>query len=601
MRTLPYADPGQPDLRSPSRFLLWIARGQIGVITLATVYGMIWMVAQALIPWAIGRGVDGIAADDTGSAVRWALVIAGLGAVQALVGAVRHRVAVANWLYAAFRTMQVVTRHTARTGPAVPNAMPTGEVVATASSDAPHIGHTFEVVSRFAGSIASYIVVSGIVLGISPPLGLIVLIGVPVLVAATSPLIRPLQNRQRQQREALGHLTALGADTVAGLRVLRGIGGEQVFLGRYAQRSERVRAAGNRLAGTHALLDATLVLLPGIFLVALTWVGARLVLSGTILPGALVAMYGFAFFLVIPVRTAGEMAFATARALVASRRVIAVLTVDRDVHDVPDAPPPASTNSDSDAAAPGEPRTNGKPNAGLPADDLEPDGAPRGMLVDTVTGLRVEPGTLTMLVADDPAVTAAVADRLGRLVPGTGVELGGSPLDHLPLTEVRRRIVVGDPEPALFTGTLRSNLDPHECHDDESLRHVMTVTSGEDILETLREGFDSPVEERGRSLSGGQRQRVALARVLLTDPEILILVEPTSAVDAHTEVAIAERLATMRAGKTTVIATASPLVLAHADTVVWLAAGRVAATGTHHELLDIPGYRYTVTREEEMA
>jgi ABC-type multidrug transport system fused ATPase/permease subunit len=167
---------------------------------------------------------------------------------------------------------------------------------------------------------------------------------------------------------------------------------------------------------------------------------------------------------------------------------------------------------------------------------------------------------------------------------------------------VRQRIVVSDPEPTLFTGTLRANLDPRGRHGDDEIRTAIEIASGHDILETLRDGLDSMVEERGRSLSGGQRQRVALARVLLTDPEILVLVEPTSAVDAHTEAAIAERLAAYRAGRTTVVVTASPLLLARADTVVWLADGRVAGTGSHEELLSVNSdYRRTVIREEQLV
>jgi ABC-type multidrug transport system fused ATPase/permease subunit len=520
-----------------------LARKQIGVIILGAILGTIWMVAQAVMPWAIGQGIDGIADGDTGLAMRWVAVIGGLGILQALVGVARHRAAVANWLYAAFRTIQVVTRHTARTGPAVSATMPTGEVAATASSDAPHIGHAFEVSTRFAGAIASYIVVSFIVLSTSTPLGLMVLIGVPVLFAVVAPIIRPLQRRQRQQREALGRLTALGADTVSGLRVLRGIGGESVFLGRYTERSAKVRSAGNRLASTHSFLDGVMVLLPGIFLVLLTWVGARMVLDGSIRPGALVAMYGFAFFLVIPVRTAGEMAFVVARAMVASRRVLNLLEIERDVQD--------GGSAHDEPPAPG------------------PDSAPTwGRLADSVTGLEITPGTLTMLVADDPSFTASVADRLGRLVPENGVTVDGRPIGALPLAEVRRHIVVSDPEPTLFTGTLRMNLDPDGRHNDTALTRALTVAAGDDILETLRDGFDSAVEERGRSLSGGQRQRVALARALVTDPDVLVLVEPTSAVDAHTEATIAGRLRRARTGRTTVAATASPLMLAQADIVI---------------------------------
>jgi ABC-type multidrug transport system fused ATPase/permease subunit len=540
------------------------------------ILGVAWMLAQALVPWAIGNGINEIIEGDTTSAWRWAAVVAALGLTQAVAGVARHRVAVANWLYAAFRTIQLVARHTARTGPAVPKAMPTGEVVATVSSDAMHIGHVFDTSARFAGAIASYVVVSVLVLNTSVVLGLIVLIGVPVLVLALMPIVRPLQRRQRAQREALGKLTSLGADTVVGLRVLRGIGGEQVFAQRYGQRSETVRTAGVRLATTFSYLDAALVLLPGVFLVALTWVGSRLVIDGTVAPGNLVALYGFAFFLLIPVRTAGEMTFIVTRAIIAARRVLKVLTVERDV-------------VDSGAATPAPPPRSGDPSVR--------DGV---VLTDATSGLAINGGELTMLVSDRPSETAAIADRLGRLVPGNGVALGDVPVHDMPVAEVRRRIVVSDPEPMLFTGTLRGALDPAGRHDDAELLTALRTVAAADVLESLREGLDGVIDERARSLSGGQRQRVGLARVLLRQPEILVLVEPTSAVDAHTEAAIAANLRDVRAGRTTVVVTASPLMLGKADTVAWVVDGTIAAVGRHDELMStVPEYRRTVTREEE--
>ena len=139
-----------------------------------------------------------------------------------------------------------------------------------------------------------------ILLSSSVELGLAVLIGVPILVVSLGLVIRPLQARQRAQREEVGRLTALGADTAAGLRVLRGIGGEQAFYDRYRDRSQRVRLAGVRVATPESTLDAAQVLLPGIFVVIVTWVGARFVLDGTIDAGDLVAFYGYAAFLVIP-------------------------------------------------------------------------------------------------------------------------------------------------------------------------------------------------------------------------------------------------------------------------------------------------------------
>jgi ABC-type multidrug transport system fused ATPase/permease subunit len=120
------------------------------------------------------------------------------------------------------------------------------------------------------------------------------------------------------------------------------------------------------------------------------------------------------------------------------------------------------------------------------------------------------------------------------------------------------------------------------------------------VLDALPLGLDTPVDERGRSFSGGQRQRLVLARALLSDAEVLVLVEPTSAVDAHTEARIARRLRDARAGRTTVVFTTSPLMLDRADRVVLIEDGRVAAEGLHRDLLRTsPEYRDTVTRGED--
>ncbi len=266
---LPHADPGTPDTRSPFRFLVWVGRRQFARIAIAVGFGVTWMVAQALMPFALGRAVDsGLAAGDREQLLFWALAVLALGLIQAAAGVLRHRLAVGNWLTAMYRVTQLVAEHVARTGSAVRNAVPTGEVVSTTASDAPHIGGIYDVLPRFFGAITSYVLVAVLLLRTSVTLGLVVLIGVPLVMLLLTPVIRPLQARQREQRAEIGRLTALGADTVAGLRVLRGIGGEQTFLDRYTARSQEVRRSGLRVAQVQSLLDAAQVLLPGIFVVA---------------------------------------------------------------------------------------------------------------------------------------------------------------------------------------------------------------------------------------------------------------------------------------------------------------------------------------------
>jgi ABC-type multidrug transport system fused ATPase/permease subunit len=566
---LPAEDPGVPDTRSPVRLLLWVGRQQIGTLASGVLFGILWMVAQALMPFTIGRAIqDGIVNSDNGALAQWTLLLLGLGAVQAFAGIMRHRMAVWNWLQASFRMAQVVGHHASHAGPAVRGRLSTGEVVATVSNDAMRAGGAFDITARLSGAIVSYIVVAFILLSSSVALGLVVLLGVPVLVLALGSVIKPLQSRQAVQRDEVGKLTALGADTAAGLRVLRGIGGEGAFFRRYRDRSQDVRHAGVRVALPQSTLDAGQVFLPGLFIVVVTWLGARFAISGKIDVGDLVAFYGYAAFLVIPLRTAAEAVDKVTRALVGARRMLDVLEVERDVAD-PQAP----------AAEP-------------------PPGVP---LVDPRSGLVVEPERFTCLVSADPDASAALADRLGRFGGEDGVLLGQVPLRDLPIDVVRRRIVVSEADPLLFSGTLRSVLDPWRRAGDDEILSAVGIADAEDVLDALPEGLDTKVDERARSFSGGQRQRLVLTRALLSDAEVLVLVEPTSAVDAHTEARIARRLHYARAGKTTVVATTSPLVLDQADRVVLVSAGRVVTEGVHRELLrSDPRYREIVTRGEDL-
>src|SRR5262245_20340251 len=307
MIKLPFTDPGQPDTRSPVRFLLWIARQQWTTLLAGITFGVIWMVSQALMPAAIGQAIQrGIVDNDNEALAKWSLILLALGATTAAAGVMRHRCAVSNWLQASFRMAQIVAHHAARTGPAIKKEHSTGEVVATVSNDAMRAGGAFDITARLAGAIVSYIVVAIILLSASVPLGLVVLLGVPVLVLLMGFVIRPLQARQAEQREEVGKLTALGADTAAGLRVLRGIGGEQAFFSRYYTRSQEVRQAGVRVALPQSTLDAAQVFIPGLFVVLVTWLGARFAVEGEINPGELVAFYGYAAFLVLPLRTAAE-------------------------------------------------------------------------------------------------------------------------------------------------------------------------------------------------------------------------------------------------------------------------------------------------------
>ncbi len=559
---------------SAGAFLWWMAKGQWQTLLGGMGFGIVWMSCQAVMPAAIGRAIDhGVAAKDGSALLMYAAVMLGLGLVQAVAGIMRHRFAVTNWLTAAYRTVQLVGRQAVHLGGTLPRKVSTGEVVAIGTSDLAHLGQVMEVSARFAGAIVSFLLVAVILLSASVPLGLLVLIGVPALMLLIGPLLRPLDRRSAHQRHLMGALSNTASDIVGGLRVLRGIGGEQVFHERYRRESQTTRRAGVQVARLQSVLEAMQVLLPGVFVVLVVWLGARYAVQGRITPGELVAFYGYSAFLMIPLRTATEYANKLIRARVAARRVCRVLALT-----------PGFTDPVAPATAP-------------------PPGAE---LADARTGLRIRPGLMTAVVSEQPEEAEALADRLGLCAPEVDddVTLGGVPLTALRRDDVRRRIVVSDSGATLFSGRLGMVLDTSRgdpSHAGEVLRALETAST-DDILEALPDGLDTVVAERGRTFSGGQRQRLVLVRALAGDPEILMLVEPTSAVDAHTEARIAARLRGHRAGRTTVVVSSSPLVLAAVDEVAFLRNGVVVATGTHADLLDTrPDYRAVVTRETEPA
>ena len=560
MRILPDPNPGVPDSRSATRYLGWLIRSNWRSVYAAVGLAVLWMSCQSLVPAVVGKAIDAATRHDDRGLLTWSLILLGIGVGQGVTGVSRHRFTVTNFLSAMFHTIQVTVRQAGRLGSALPRRMDTGEVVAIGTADIRQIGAAIDITARGAGSLIAVVIVTVILITTSVPLGLVVVLGVPLLMLVVGLLIRPLHHRQQAYREQQGKLTGRAADLVAGLRVLRGVGGEAAVARGYRTESQLLRAAGLHSARVEALLEAAQVLLPGSFLVLVTWLGARFALTERITVGQLVSFYAYAAFLVAPLRQLTESLDKITRGYVSSRRVMTLLNTVTDLPDPSNPPHP-----------------------------------PTGELADPASGVVVRPGEITAIVAADPAEAARIADRLGRYAEGA--TLDGVPLAEFSLAAVRERILVADNDARLFSGSLRADLDPA---GSDLLPAALQAAAAADIVEALPQGLSSEVAERGRSFSGGQQQRLRLVRALIADPEILVLVEPTSAVDAHTEARIADRLGAARAGRTTVVCTSSPLVLDRVDRVLYVERGRVVAAGTHHGLLaSEPRYARAVLREDD--
>jgi ABC-type multidrug transport system fused ATPase/permease subunit len=381
--SVPYADPGEPDARGGLRYLLWLVRKQPGRVCLGVLFSSVWMIILVLPPYLVSHAIDGgLRAGNLGQVGFWVGLLGLAGMANSGIGILRHRTMTFIRLDAGLRTVQVVIRHAVGVGAELPRRVSTGEVVSIGVADLDRIMRTMTTLGPGIGSVVAYAMVAVLLVGISPLLALVVLLGVPALILSLGPLLNRMRDTETAYREQQGALAARAGDIVAGLRVLCGIGGKDRFAARYHHESRALRDKGYRVGAVSSWIEAITVGVPSLFLAGVTWLAAHMATSGEITVGEMVAVYGYVAMLAGPVYFFIEGAQDINRGLVAARRVVRVLDLR------PAVPDHAATRC--------PPR---------PAD-----------LHDPVSGLTVHPGELLALAAARPADALAVADRLGRYV-----------------------------------------------------------------------------------------------------------------------------------------------------------------------------------------
>lgn len=532
-------------------------------------FGSLWMVGLAVPPYLSSRAIDqGLSSRDTGALVGWVAALFAVAVVNALLAVARHRTMTKVRVDASLRMVRVIVGQETRLGATLARRATAGEVATIGLRDVYVIAQSLTVTGPGIGAVIAYAVVAFVLMSISPLLAVIVLAGVPMLAVTVGPLLHRLQHVGDGYREQQGALTTRLVDVVTGLRVLNGLGGKEPYADRYRRDSQTLCAKGYQVGAVTSWVEALATGLPALFLAVVTWIAARMTAQGSITVGDLVAVYGYVAVLVVPVSSFIEGGSDLARAAVAARRVTRFLALSPE-------------NVDVDVEA-----------------DVDDPTAPSvpSVLRDPISGVEVRPGLFTVLAGARTADGAAIIDRLGRFA-ASDATWGGTRLDAISLGEVRERILVADNDAALFAGSVREVVAGRAEPEDERVHEAIRAAAAGDIVRTLPDGLGSMITAQGRNLSGGQRQRLRMARALYAAPEILLAVEPTSAVDVHTEAEMAAGLRAMRDGRTTVVTSTSPLLLDHADVVVHLVDGRVAAAGTHRQLLRAqPGYQALVSR-----
>ncbi|SEO66182.1 putative ABC transport system ATP-binding protein [Trujillonella endophytica] len=448
-----------------------------------------------------------------------------------------------------------------------------GELLSTATSDTDRVGRVLEAASLVVAGTAALVVAAASLLVVHVPLGVAVLVGAPLLVGALQLLAPLLTRRTAAQQEDVARTAGLATDLVQGVRALRGIGAEDAATERYRRTSGTALASTLHAARAVGVYRGVTTLGSGLFLAGVAGFAGALAFDGELSIGELVTVVGLAQFVAEPIGLLGFAGQKFAEARASAARIAEVLAR------------PVLTSGGAARTPGGEGR-------------LELRAVTTGPL--TGLSLTAAPGELLGVVAPDPrdaeALVALVAGRVAAEEVRGEVLVDGVDARDLDPAAARRAVLVEPHAVVLFEGTVRTAVDPTGAASDERFAAAVTAAAADDVLTGHPDGERRAIADRGRTLSGGQRQRIALARALLTDPPVLVLHDPTTAVDAVTEEAIAAGLAALRRGRTTVLVTSSPALLGRCGRVLLIDGGRVVAEGTHAELSAADAYRTAVLR-----
>ncbi|MFK0286699.1 ABC transporter ATP-binding protein [Streptomyces sp. NPDC090499] len=535
--------------------------GQGRRVALGAALGSVHQLGEALVPVLIGVVVDqAVAGRDAGRLMLWLAVLAVLYVCLSWSFRLGARAGERGAEEAAHELRLAVVRRVldARGGAEADRL--SGELANVATEDAKRVGAVNMALMSGISALAGIAVSAVALLLTSVPLGLIVLLGTPLLLWLGHLLSKPLERRSEAEQDRAAGAAGVAADLVAGLRVLKGLGAQRAAVERYRRTSRVSLAATLRAARAESWQTGLVLALTGGFIALIAWVGGRLALDGSLTLGQLVSAVGLALFLLGPLETFAWVNAELAQGRASAARIAEVLSAG-----------PGVTGGDEPVpdAVRGELRLRGVRLGGLDGVDLD-----------------VPAGRLTGIAVTDPACAEALLSCLGRESdPESGsVELDGVPLTRLDPVRLRAAVLVAAHDAALFEGSLIGNVSSADAADGQLTARAMAAADADEVVRSLPHGAATDVGEGGRSLSGGQRQRVLLARALRAGPPVLVVHDPTTAVDAVTEARIAEGLREFRRGRTTVVVTNSPALLSVTDRVVLLDGGRVGAEGTHAEL-----------------
>jgi ATP-binding cassette, subfamily B, bacterial len=554
--------------------------------------GVVWsfvlaagaMIATVAIPYLTGRAIDAVKAGHAKHVlVEWAIGIAVAGLLRLGLSVTRRLVAGRVSLGVEYDLRNVLYAHLQKLELGFFDRQQTGQLMSRATVDLQAVRFFLGYGLIFIGQSLLTIGLAAVaMIAVEPGLALIALSPVSLVVLIAWRYGRVSRPALQEVQQRIAELTADAEENVSGVRVVKAFAREDRQLDRFRGTVARVFDQAMYSTRLQAFYTPFIGFVPNLGLAFVLFFGGRQVVHGSLTIGQFAAFYTYLLMLISPMRTLGYMLSSAQRATASGARIFQIL--DREPRIVaPDGAPPLP---------------EGRGGVELRGVELRFEGAAHAALEDI--DLVVSPGTTIALVGATGAGKTALVSLLPRLYDATrgAVTIDGADVRSVDVAALRSEIAVVNDDPFLFSATVHENIaygrpDASREEVEEAARRAQA----HEFIAALPDGYDTRVGERGLTVSGGQRQRIAIARALLANPRILILDDATSSVDASTEQEIKEALREVMAGRTTFVIAHRLSTIALADEIVVLERGRIAAHGSHDELLEFsPLYREIVEK-----
>ena len=560
--------------KTPWKLLTGLLAEQKRGLIAGVLVGLAWAAAKVSVPSLIRNAIDrSIKGDEP--LLKWSLIIGVVGLFAGLFTGWRRWIAFRESRFTESKLRERLFNHIIRLHVGYHDHAQTGQLMSRASSDLQQLQAFVVMIPLVLSNLFQLIAILVLLVASDPTLALFALLPLPfVNVSARRfsskihPAVMSVQNKQAA-------LATVVEETVSGVRVVKGFGAEAVQSDKLRREADRIRAVSLEAAEIRSRFLPAIDILPSIGLIAVLAVGGHRVLNGQMTIGQLIQFNSSVLLLIWPMRNIGMTLATGQRAAVALQRVQAVLSTEPAVSD------PVQPLSLPTA------QSTGAPLGAISFRDVTFGYDPARAVLGGFD-VQIPGGTSVAIVGSTGSGKSTITRLLLRFydVQQGSIELDGTDLRSLSLHELRHAVGVVFEDTLLFHDTVAANIAFAEpAADMERIVAAARLAGAHEFVADLPEGYDTLLGERGFSLSGGQRQRIAIARAILADPRVLILDDATSAVDPSKEHEIREAMATVMRDRTTIVIAHRPGTIALADTVLLLDGGRVAAQGTHDELL----------------